>query len=73
VRCTGCPAAIVAHASWPEEQVIAGTLGTLVAQHAAQPVQRTALILVGPALGPDDFRESALYDADYVRRFRGQA
>jgi precorrin-4/cobalt-precorrin-4 C11-methyltransferase len=69
----GCPAAIVAHASWPEERVITGTLGALVAQHAGQPVQRTALILVGPALGPDDFRESALYDADYVRRFRGQA
>jgi precorrin-4/cobalt-precorrin-4 C11-methyltransferase len=34
-------------------------------------VERTALILVGPALGAEDFRESALYDADYVRRFRG--
>ena len=68
----GCPAAIVAHASWPEENVITATLGTLVDSHAAAPVQRTALILVGPALGPDDFRESALYDADYVRRFRGQ-
>jgi precorrin-4/cobalt-precorrin-4 C11-methyltransferase len=68
----GCPAAIVARASWPEETVITGTLGTLIEQHAAAPEQRTALILVGPALGPDDFRESALYDADYVRRFRGQ-
>jgi precorrin-4/cobalt-precorrin-4 C11-methyltransferase len=68
----GCPAAIVARASWPEETVIRGTLGTIVAQHDAAPEQRTALILVGPALGPDDFRESALYDTDYVRRFRGQ-
>jgi precorrin-4/cobalt-precorrin-4 C11-methyltransferase len=69
----GCPAAIVARASWPEEIVIAGTLGTLVAQHAANPVARTALILVGQALGADGFRDSALYHADYVRRFRGQA
>jgi precorrin-4/cobalt-precorrin-4 C11-methyltransferase len=68
----GCPAAIVARASWPEETVITGTLGTLVDAHAAAPVQRTALILVGSALGPDDFRDSALYHADYVRRFRGQ-
>jgi precorrin-4/cobalt-precorrin-4 C11-methyltransferase len=68
----GCPAAIVARASWPEEIVVAGTLGTLVAQHAARPVTRTALILVGEALGADGFRESALYHADYVRRFRGQ-
>jgi len=69
----GCPAAIVARVSWPEETVITGTLGTLVEQHAAAgEVQRTALILVGQALGPDDFSESALYHADYVRRFRGQ-
>jgi len=69
----GCPAAIVARVSWPEETVITGTLGTLVEQHAAAgEVQRTALILVGQALGQDDFRESALYHADYVRRFRGQ-
>ncbi|MFA6204665.1 MAG: precorrin-4 C(11)-methyltransferase, partial [Methylocystis sp.] len=27
-------------------------------------------ILVGPALASEDFRESALYDADYDRRFR---
>jgi precorrin-4/cobalt-precorrin-4 C11-methyltransferase len=32
-----------------------------------------ALILVGRALDAKDFRESALYDADYVRRFRGRA
>jgi precorrin-4/cobalt-precorrin-4 C11-methyltransferase len=69
----GCPAAIVARASWPEEIVITGTLGTLVDQHAANPVARTALILVGQALGPDGFRDSALYHADYIRRFRGQA
>jgi precorrin-4/cobalt-precorrin-4 C11-methyltransferase len=69
----GCPAAIVARASWPDEIVITGTLGSLVAQHATEPAKRTALILVGPALGADEFRESALYHADYVRRFRGQA
>jgi precorrin-4/cobalt-precorrin-4 C11-methyltransferase len=29
------------------------------------------LILVGRALAAEDFRESALYDPDYQRRFRG--
>lgn len=67
-----CPAAIVAHASWPQQRVMRGTLGTIEALHAADPVARTALILVGRALAPEDFRESALYDVDYVRRFRGQ-
>jgi precorrin-4/cobalt-precorrin-4 C11-methyltransferase len=34
------------------------------------PIERTALILVGPVLGAEDFRESELYNAHYVRRFR---
>lgn len=68
-----CPCAVVARASWPDEQIVKAPLGDLVAAMAANPVERTALILVGPALGAEDFRESALYDADYVRRFRGGA
>ena len=39
---------------------------------ARAPIERTALILVGPALGAEDFRESELYNADYVRRFPGR-
>ena len=66
-----CPAAVVARASWPDEQILRAPLGGLVAAMRECPVERTALILVGPALAAEDFRESALYDADYVRRFRG--
>lgn len=65
-----CPVAIVVRASWPDERVIRGTLGDIEARLAAEPAERTALILVGPGLGASDFRESALYSADYVRRFR---
>ena len=65
-----CAAAVVARASWPDERVVRATLGTLVETMAADPVERTALILVGPALAAEDFRESSLYDADYRRRFR---
>ncbi|MCB8875699.1 precorrin-4 C(11)-methyltransferase [Acidisoma silvae] len=67
-----CPAAIVARATWPDERVMRGSLATLVALHEADPVARTALVLVGPAIDPAGFRESALYNLDYVRRFRGQ-
>lgn len=66
-----CPAAVVYRASWPEEQVVRGTLATIVAQASEMSVERTALILVGEALGREDFRESALYSVDYRRRFRG--
>ena len=66
-----CPAAVVARASWPDEMIVRSTLGCLVDAMREAPVERTALILVGPALGAEDFRESELYNADYVRRFRG--
>jgi precorrin-4/cobalt-precorrin-4 C11-methyltransferase len=68
-----CPAAVVASASTPAEQVLRGTLADIAAKAAAAGIERTALILVGPALAVDNFRDSALYDADYVRRFRGGA
>ncbi|OUJ05488.1 precorrin-4 C(11)-methyltransferase [Gluconobacter sp. DsW_058] len=65
-----CPVAVVARASWPDQITIRATLGTLLEKAAADPVERTALILVGSALAVDEFRESALYDPDYQRRFR---
>ncbi|GAB6967495.1 precorrin-4 C(11)-methyltransferase [Komagataeibacter kakiaceti JCM 25156] len=65
-----CPVAIVARATWPDQLVLRGTLATIGGQLARNPVERTALVLVGPALGTQNFRESALYDADYHRRFR---
>ncbi|WP_371347103.1 precorrin-4 C(11)-methyltransferase [Ancylobacter sp. IITR112] len=67
-----CPVAVVVEASRPGERVIRGTLADIVAKVAAEPVERTALIMVGRALAPEDFRESALYDAAYQRRFRGR-
>jgi precorrin-4/cobalt-precorrin-4 C11-methyltransferase len=66
-----CPAAVVYRATWPDEQVVRGALATIVAQASEMSVERTALILIGEALGREDFRESALYSVDYRRRFRG--
>jgi precorrin-4/cobalt-precorrin-4 C11-methyltransferase len=68
-----CPAAVVVQATSPHERVLRGTLADIAAKAAAAQIERTALILVGRALGAEDFRDSALYDADYRRRFRGGA
>ncbi|BAK84404.1 precorrin-4 C(11)-methyltransferase [Komagataeibacter medellinensis] len=65
-----CPVAIVARATWPDQMVLRGTLSDICEKLAANPIERTALVLVGRALGAHDFRESALYNADYHRRFR---
>jgi precorrin-4/cobalt-precorrin-4 C11-methyltransferase len=63
---------VVYRASWPEERIVRGTLATIADQVAQAPIERTALILVGPVLDAADFRDSALYDPAYQRRFRGR-
>ena len=68
-----CPAAVVARASWPDQMILHATLGTIVDLHAARPAERTATVLVGRALDPGGFRDSALYDPGYDRRFRPSA
>lgn len=65
-----CPVAIVFRASWPDERVLRGTLQSIAAQVRDSGLERTALILVGPALAAADFGESALYSTGYDRRFR---
>jgi precorrin-4/cobalt-precorrin-4 C11-methyltransferase len=65
-----CPVAIVYRATWPDQQILRGTLGTILVEANRTPMERTALILVGPVLATSDFRDSALYDPDYRRRFR---
>jgi precorrin-4/cobalt-precorrin-4 C11-methyltransferase len=64
---------VVARASWPEQIVIRATLSTIGAKVRTEAIERTALILVGPALATRDFADSALYDPNYDRRFRPSA
>ncbi len=64
-----CPVAVVWRASWPDQRIIRATLGTLVTAIPAE-VDRTALILIGPALAATGFAESRLYAGDYDRRYR---
>lgn len=65
-----CPAAVVFRATHADEQIVRARLDELLRRTESVPEKRSALILVGPALGETDFRDSALYDSDYQRRFR---
>ena len=67
-----CPAAVVYRASWPDQQIIRAPLDKLVTQLPAE-IERTALILVGPALAEAGFDDSCLYASNYDRRFRPQS
>jgi precorrin-4/cobalt-precorrin-4 C11-methyltransferase len=66
-----CAVAVVYRASWPDQEIIRTTLGTLQ-RDVPEHVTRTALILVGPALAGEGFDESCLYATDYDRRYRPQ-
>ncbi|MCT4609328.1 MAG: precorrin-4 C(11)-methyltransferase [Pelagimonas sp.] len=66
-----CPVAVVYRASWPDQQIIRGTLSDIQSK-LGEGVTRTALILVGPALAGEGFDESCLYAVDYDRRYRPQ-
>ena len=68
-----CPAAVVVRASSPAQLILRGTLADIAVKVVDARIERTALILVGRALAAENFRDSALYDADYRRRFRGGA
>jgi len=65
-----CPIALVMRATWPDARVLRGTLADILLRAAAEPMERTALILVGRSLAAVDFADSALYSPDYRRRFR---
>jgi precorrin-4/cobalt-precorrin-4 C11-methyltransferase len=67
-----CPVVIVAKASWPDERILRGTLADIEGKLINEPIERTAIIFVGPSLATSDFRESSLYDPAYQRRFRGR-
>lgn len=64
-----CPVAVVWRASWPDQRIVHATLATLETAVGAE-MERTALILVGHAIGSEQFDESRLYAGDYDRRYR---
>ena len=65
-----CPVAVVHRASWPDQAILRGTLADIRAQVKALGFTRTALILVGRALHPQDFADSRLYAPDHSHVLR---
>lgn len=65
-----CPVVVVYRATWPDEQVIRGTLATIGGLVRQAKLTRTALVLVGRVLAAPDFRDSALYDPKHAHVLR---
>jgi precorrin-4/cobalt-precorrin-4 C11-methyltransferase len=65
-----CPVAVVHRASWPDQRILRGTLADIRADVKRAGMTRTAIILVGRALGTSSFAESRLYDPEHSHVFR---
>jgi precorrin-4/cobalt-precorrin-4 C11-methyltransferase len=67
------PAAVVCRASWPDEQVVEGTLADIAAKSRDAGIDRQALIIVGNVLKARKEglkAKSLLYDKDFSHGFR---
>jgi len=65
-----CPVAVVHRASWPDQRILRGTLADIRDAVKREGITRTALILVGRALGASSFAESRLYAPGHSHVFR---
>ena len=63
------PAALVYKATWPEEQVLRCTVGTLAETGRNHQIRKTALVLVGDFLH-SEYERSRLYAPDFTTEFR---
>jgi precorrin-4/cobalt-precorrin-4 C11-methyltransferase len=66
-----CPACVVYHASWPDELVVVGTLEDIARRVADAGLTKTAIILIGRALG-DIATVSKLYDRSFSHEYRSK-
>ena len=64
------PAAIIYKATWPDEEFHFCRVSELAAVAAEHGITKTALILVGDAIGRSDYEKSRLYDETFSTEFR---
>lgn len=67
-----CPVVIAYRATWPDELYIRTTLAGMKDAVREAKITRTALVMVGKVFGEVEFRDSALYDADYAHVLRNR-
>lgn len=63
------PVAVVQKASWPDEKIVRGTLGTIAELTRKEGIDRTAMIIVGRCLD-SAYELSRLYADDFSHGFR---
>jgi len=65
------PIAVIAKASWPDEEILLGTLETIVEKVKVAGIRKQAQILVGDFLDPaNGYARSKLYDPTFTHEYR---
>ena len=65
-----CPIVVVQKASWPDQQIVRGTLADISEKVKRAGIKSTSMVLVGRVLTAENFAESRLYAADFSHGYR---
>ena len=65
-----CPVAVCYRTSWPDQDKVVGTLGTIVDLVREKKFTRTSLVIVGHVLDAENFDDSYLYDEGQAHIYR---
>jgi len=67
-----CPVVIAYRATWPDEKYFKTTLTEMKEIVREHKITRTALIMVGPVFGQNEFRDSDLYNPEFAHVLRNK-
>jgi precorrin-4/cobalt-precorrin-4 C11-methyltransferase len=65
-----CPVAVVHRATWPDQQILLGTLADIRDRVRTAGIRSQSMVLVGRVLTATDFADSRLYAPEFTHRFR---
>lgn len=64
------PVAIVYKATWKDQKIITGTIGTIARKVKEERIVKTALIIVGDVIDPKGYEFSKVYDSKFTHGYR---
>lgn len=67
-----CPVIVIYRATWPDQEIIRGTLSDIRKKVRHAKITRTALIFVGRVFEQHNFKDSSLYDAAFAHVLRNK-
>lgn len=64
------PAAIVYRATWNDQKILRGTIGTIARKVKEERIIKTALIIIGDVIAPKSYEFSKVYDSQFTHGYR---